>query len=173
MSFFGFDTSMPPGLGPGGDSLDERLRKMAEADENLCVQLDLSRVWSSADDLVLNNTPYNRAVYDWEAGGLDEALDEFNDDTFGLGGDVGGSDGTLVMEDIFRHSWNTSLNSARRQGLRLCRHDLCLSGIGTGIVQRDGHCSARASSSSSTCRKKELPIPPDHRQSVALRLAQL
>jgi hypothetical protein len=36
MSFFGFDTSMPPGMQQGGgDSLDERLRRMAEADENL------------------------------------------------------------------------------------------------------------------------------------------
>lgn len=34
MSFFGFDTALPPG---GGDSLDERLRRMAEADENLWV----------------------------------------------------------------------------------------------------------------------------------------
>lgn len=36
MSFFGFDTNMPPGMQElGGDSLDERLRRMAEADENL------------------------------------------------------------------------------------------------------------------------------------------
>jgi hypothetical protein len=44
MSFFGFDTSMPPGLrqhqqpgtgGAGGETMEERLRRMAEADENL------------------------------------------------------------------------------------------------------------------------------------------
>jgi hypothetical protein len=44
MSFFGFDTSLPPRAGGGGgghpgETMDEKLRRMAAADENLWVGL--------------------------------------------------------------------------------------------------------------------------------------